>query len=404
LEKTVRSPTEWQREIDVTIEPDKLEAKLAELYDEYRQKAVVPGFRPGKAPRYVLERRIGGQLQTAAAENLVEQAIREVLADETSRPITEPKFNNLEVAPDRSVRFQLSFEVIPDFPLQEYVGLSLKKQEPTGFDAEFERRLRELRESCATFRPVDRPAQMRDFVVVDRRMYVGEAEAEKPRLNLMLELGDALNTAEVNHALLGAKPGEERVATLTIPADHSDQKLAGKSVTYKFAVRDVKERTLPEVDEELAADLGYASLDSLRLEINDQIVADRERQMKSGLKNQVFDFLIANHQFVPPRSWVESSLERLRAQYNLPKDPGTRDRLLPLAEKWAKFDCIVARIAAREGITVTEGEIRQQAQEVAAESKRPVEEVESILDTATYKNQLLREKVLKFVVDKANVT
>ena len=404
MEKTVRSPKEWLREIDVTIEPDKLKTKLEEFLAEYKEKALVPGFRKGKVPRYILERRLGGQLETAAAEELVEDAVREVLTDETFKPISQPRFTNLEIAPDKTIKFQLAFEVVPEFELKEYVGLALKKEEPTGFDAEFERRLQELRERCATFKPISRAAEAHDFLVVDHRTFVGEAETGKPRTNVMMELGDPMNSAEINDALVGARPGDERTATTTFPADHEDKNLAGKTLTYKFVVRDVKERIMPEVNEEFATDLGFESMDKLRIEINEAILADRQRLVQNGLKNQAFDFLTAEHQFEPPESWVESSLERLRTQYSLPEDDATREKLMPVAQKWAKFDCVVAKIATKESITVTDEEMKQQAQEVAEESKRPVEEVESMLSSAVYKNQLLREKVLKLVVEKANVS
>ncbi|HTW90686.1 MAG TPA: trigger factor [bacterium] len=404
MEKIVRSPKEWLREIEVTIEPEKLKAKIEESFVELQPKAVVPGFRVGHVPRALLERRVGSQVESTSAEDLVEDAIREVLADDAIKPITEPKFANLEIAPDKTIKFQLSFEVIPEFQLKEYTGLTLKKEEPTGFEAEFERRLQELREKCATFKPIGRAAQEHDFVVVDYKTSVGDTETGKPRTNVMMELGDEMNSAEVNAALVGARPGDERTATTTFPADHSDQKLAGKTLTYKFVVRDVKERILPEVNEEFATDLGFESMDKLRIEINESILLDRKRLVQNGLKNQAFDFLTAEHQFEPPESWVESSLDRLRTQYNLPEDDATREKLMPVAQKWAKFDCIVAKIAEKESLTVTDEELKQQAQEVAEESKRPVEEVESMLGSAVYKNQLLREKVLKLVVDKANVT
>ena len=160
---------------------------------------------------------------------------------------------------------------------------------------------------------------------------------------------------------------------------------------------------MPEVNEEFATDLGFESMDKLRIEINESILADRHRLAQNGLKNQAFGFLTAEHQFEPPESWVESSLDRLRTQYNLPEDDATHQKLMPVAQKWAKFDCIVARIAEKEGITVTDEELKEQAQEVAEESKRPVEEVETMLGSAIYKNQLLREKVLKLIVDKVNV-
>jgi trigger factor len=281
--------------------------------------------------------------------------------------------------------------------------MMLKQQEPEGFDAEFERRLGSLREQCATFKPVDRPAQEHDFVAVDYRTIVAGTETGKPRQNVLMEIGDKLNAAGVNQALLGTRPGDERTTDMEFPAAHPDKNLAGRTATLKFTVREVKERILPEVTEEFAQDLGYESLDKLRIEINEAILVDRKRLAYNGLKNQVFDRLTEEYQFEAPESWVESSLERLRSQYDLPEDAATREKLMPVARKWAKFDCLVARIAEKESLTVTEEELAEQAKEVAAESKRPIEDVKAMLDSAVYKNQLLREKVLKLVVDKATV-
>jgi trigger factor len=404
LEKTVRSPREWQREVDVTIEADRLKSKLDDFVTEYTDKAAIPGFRVGKVPREIIEKRFGGQLESAVVEELVEDALKEILADDTLAPISQPKLDHLEVAPDKTVKFQVSFEVMPAFELKEYAGLALKKEAPEGFDAEFEKRLKVLREKCATFKPLSRPAQAGDYVVVDYRTFVGEAETGKPRANVMMELGDDLNSKEVNETLVGAKPGEERSAVMSFPPDHEDKELAGKTMTYRFTVRDVKERILPEVTEEFAQDLGFDNLDKLRIEINEEILHERKRLEMNGLKNQAFDFLTAEHQFEPPESWVGASLDRLRSQYNLPEDAATTEKLLPVATKWAKFDCIVAKIADKEKLTVTDEEIREQAEDLAKESKREVADVLPMLETAAYKNQLLREKVLRLIVDKANVT
>ena len=137
-------------------------------------------------------------VENAAAEELVEDAIREVLTDDAIKPITEPKFTHLEVAPDKTIKFQLSYEVIPEFQIKDYAGLTLKKEEPTGFEAEFERRLQELREKCATFKPVSRAAQEHDFVVVDYKTFVEDAEAG--RLPPPVTLQEALQAAPTRPA------------------------------------------------------------------------------------------------------------------------------------------------------------------------------------------------------------
>ena len=404
MEKTVRSPKEWLREIDVEIEPDRLKNKLETILNEYKDKAVLPGFRPGRVPRRILEKRVGNSLQDAAVEELVEDAVGEVLSDTSLRPATRPRFLNLEVTPDKTIRFMVSLEVLPDFSLKEYRGLKLRKQEPTGFDAEFERRIQALREKCATFKSLTRPAQNGDFVVTDYRTFVGDSETGKPRANVTLQIGDEMNSPEVNAALIGVHPGEERTADTVLPADHTDKELAGKTMTYRFVVRDVKERILPEVTEELALDLGFESLDKLRIEINEEILADRARLVENGLKNQIFDYLTGEHNFEPPETWVRAAMERLQRQYDLPDDEETRAKLAPLATKWAKFDCIVARIADRENVSISDEEVAEQVKLLAEGTKRTPEEVAEMVDSPAWRNHLLRDKVIQLVLDNAEAS
>jgi trigger factor len=403
LEKTVTAPSEWLREIDVVIEPEKLKSKIDAVFGQYKDRILLPGFRPGRVPRHVLEKRLGSEMESAAVEELVEAAVTEVVADSGLHVAAAPRLTTFEVTPEKAIRFQVSVEVIPEFPLADYVGLKLKKEEPEGFDAEFDRRLQALREKCATFRVVLRPARVGDFVVTDYRTFDGEGEVGTARTNVMVEVGDKLASAEVNAALTEAKAGEERVAAVSYPDDYPNTELAGRTISYRFALRDVKERELPEVSEELAQDLGYESLDALRIEVNEEILADRKRLTENGLKNQIFEYLTAQHEFEPPETWQKASMQRLQREHELPDDEATRRRLGPIARKWARFDCVVARIADKESISIAEAEIGEAAAALAQALKQPPEEAARLVDSPVYRNQLLREKVLRFIRDKAVV-
>ncbi|MFO7651719.1 MAG: trigger factor [bacterium] len=404
MEKTVTAPSEWLREIEVTIEPEKLKGRVEEMLKEYGPQTVVPGFRPGRVPRAVLERRLGGAFESGAVEELVEAAAAEAIAEMDGIPAARPRFVDLQVKPDKAIQFRIAIEVIPEFELKNYLGVPLKKETPSGFDEEFDKRLNALREKCAKFQPVARAAQAGDFVTVDYRTMEDDKDAVPPRQNVMMQVGDNLNVPEVNAALDGASAGEERPAAVTFPADYPDKNLAGKTREYRFTVREVKERLMPEVDEQLAQDLGYENLDALRKEINDAILADRAQLVRNGLKNQVFDLLVGEYTFEPPQSLVDASLERLRGQYELPDDEETRTKLDPIARKWAKFDCVVARIARKEELTVTDEEVQELARGIAEGTKKPLEDVLPLLDSPAWRNQLLRDKVMDRILEKADVT
>ncbi len=404
MEIVVNSPKEWLREITVEIEPQRLQSRIDGLLEQYRDRAEVPGFRRGRVPKEILKRRFGSALESAAVEELVEEALSEVLKEHNVKPASRVQFEDLEIAPDKTVRFRASVEVIPDFELKPYTGLNLRRTNPTGFDAEFEKRLQALREKCALFHPVQRPAQSGDFLVVDYLLLENDQPVAGPKTNITIRVGDEGNHPEVNQALLNATSGEQRQVTIAFPADHQDKNIAGREITYRFTVRAVKERILPEVTEEFAQDLGFENLDSLRQNLNDEILADRQEQIEEDLKRQAIDRLLAEHDFEPPQSWVDAHIARLRQEFNLPDTPETREKLLPIATRSARWDCIVMRIAAQENITVTDEEIQTQIEQLATDIGRTPQEVASLVDNASYRFLNLQKKVLRLILDQAKIT
>jgi len=403
LEVAVKSPKEWLREIEVEIEPERLKSRIEGLLEEYRGRAEVPGFRRGRVPKYIMERRFGSALESAAVEEIVEQTLTAALEKHSIKPASRVQFLDLEVAPDKTIRFRAAVEVVPEFELQPYLGLNLNRPTPTGFDEEFEKRIAELREKCAHFQPVPRPAQNGDYVVVDYTITEQNKTLVGPKNNVTLQVGNENNHPEVNLALLGVKPGDERQAIITFPTDHEDKTLAGRTITYQFTVRAVREKHLPEITDEFAADLGFENLDALRQAINNEILAEREEQVEDELKRQVIDQLVAAHNFEPPQSWVEEHITRLRQQLNLPDTPEIRDKILPVAIRSAKFDCIVMRIAAQENIEVSDEDIKEQVAEIARSTGRNSEEIAPLVDTASYRFYTLQRKVLRLILDRANI-
>lgn len=403
MEIKVDSPKDWLREVVVDIAADRLQEQVRKLLDSYGPRAEVPGFRKGRAPRSLLERRLGESLEQSAVQELVEQASVEALEGQDWQPAAEPRLTDLEVRPDKSIHFRLRVEVFPEFELKPYKALAVEKHEPAGFNEEFERRLRELQDRCATFRAAPGPAAEGQYVTADWRTFDGDAEVGKPRTNMMLQIGDPMNFEEVNRGLVGAGPGDERAVEVEIPADHPDRELAGHKVSLRFAIREVKDKILPPVDEDLALALGFDSLDELRKDLNDAILADRARLVENDQKNQLFDQLLAAHAFEPPESWVNANLERLRREYELPEDEATTRKLTEAAVRRARFDIIAARIARAENIAVTDDELTAHVRALAEHAKRPVEDVAPLLDNPAFRSQLLRDKVMDFLLEQAHV-
>lgn len=404
MEISVKAPKEWLREIQVEIESERLKSRVENLIEEYRDRAEVPGFRKGRVPKHILERRFASALESAAVEQLVEQALTETLEKHSIKPASRIRFEDLEVSQDKTIRFRASIEVVPDFELQPYTGLHLRRPSPTGFDAEFEKRLQELREKCAMFQPKARPAENGDFVVLDYTLLEKDKILAGPKTNVTIQVGNEKNHPEINKTLLGVNAGEERRVEINFPADYEDKSLAGKTITYQFTVRGVREKILPEINEEFAQDLGFENLDALRQAINNEIIAERETEIEEELRRQAIDQLVTAHNFEPPQSWVEEHTVRIMQQLNLPDTAEVREKILPAAVRSAKFDCIAIRIAEKENLEVSDEQLREQVEQLARDTGKNPDEIAPLVDTASYRFFALQRRVLQFILDQAKIS
>lgn len=341
----------WLKELTVTIEPERVKKKIEDVSASHSHKASVPGFRKGKIPRPILQRRYGATFESLALDELFDEVYKEMIKNNGFKPITQAKVTDYTLADDKTLKFDISFEIIPEFELKNYVGIKVKKQEPTGFDEEFDRRVKALQERCATFTTLDRSAENNDFILSDYEIYENDRLTAKKQTGVMIQVGSDKNRPEINQILLGAKAGEEKTVTITFPADYPDKDFTNRTLLYKFFVRDIKERHLPEIGDTLATDLGFRDLNELRTQINEDILQDRVKVVEEDLKNQVYRYLISEHKFEPPASIVEMTYRDILTEYNLKDSEESKTKLMSNAEERAKFDIIISRIAEKESIT-----------------------------------------------------
>ncbi|MEO0094180.1 MAG: trigger factor, partial [candidate division WOR-3 bacterium] len=229
MEIKVLEPEQWLRELEILVEPERVKQKIAEITKIYAQTIKVPGFRKGKVPIAVLEKRYGQQLETQALQQLFEEIYKEAIATQQLKPFTTAKITDYNLSEDKKLTLRISFEVIPDYELKEYKGIRLKKQEPTGFDQEFERRFKQLLDRCATFVSLPRPAESGDYLLCDYGVYEDDKLIGKLAQNILIQIGDAMNLKEINQGLVGVKAGETRTITVDFPQDYPDKSIAGKT-------------------------------------------------------------------------------------------------------------------------------------------------------------------------------
>lgn len=398
----IKDSKPWLKEIEVIIEPERVKDKISKITASYAHKAQIPGFRPGHIPSPILQRRYGATFESMALDELFEEVFKEIIKEKNYTPITQAKITDYSLSDDKTLKFELSFEVMPEIELKNYTGIKIKKQEPTGFDEEFERRIKSLQERCATFTTLNRPIENNDFVLVDYEILENNKSVVKKQNGIMIQVGSEKNHEQINKDLIGAKAGDEKTITITFANDYPDKDFANRTLTYKFFIRDVKERKLPEIDDSFATDLGFKDLSELRNQINEEIMRDRAKIVEEDMKNQIYKYLTTEYKFEPPKSIVEQTYTEILNELNIEDSEQAKEKLMKFAEERAVFDIILAKIADRENIKPTEQEIDAELQKYIAAGIEK-DKIEILRQSPLFIMRMQKDKTIDWLLQKADV-
>jgi trigger factor len=364
--------------VDVGIEPDTVEKRVERAARQLAGDMRVPGFRKGKVPAELVIQRVG-------REAVLEQALRDSLAEWYERalletgitPIGDPQLN-VEALPGAGEALSFSIEVAvrPPAKLGDYKDLEVGKVEPDVPDGAVQEELDRLREGFAALNPVDRPAAAGDIVVID---YAGTVDGEpfegSEATDLTVELGSQSLLPEFDEALAGASAGDHVTVEIQFPDDHRPETLAGKRATFTVTVKEVREKELPELDDEFATEASeFDTLDELREEVRGRIATALQRRADDDFRAAAVDAAAENAKIDLPKELVHARahdmwdrLERSLSARGI--DPQTyvqmqgkpREELVTDMEDEAKRDlkreATLAAVADAEGIEVTDEEL-----------------------------------------------
>jgi len=364
--------------VDVGIEPDTIEKRVERAARQLAGDMRVPGFRKGKVPADLVIQRVG-------REAVLEQALRDSLAEWYERalletgitPIGDPQLN-VESLPGAGEELAFSIEVAvrPPAKLGEYKGLEVGKVEPDIPDEAVQEELDRLREGFAALNPVERPAAPGDIVVID---YAGTVDGEpfegSEATDLTVEVGSESLLPEFDEALAGTSAGDQVTVEIQFPDDHRPESLAGKQATFAVTVKEVREKELPELDDEFASEASeFDTLEELREEIRSRIAAALERRADDDFRAAAVDAAAENARIDLPKELVHARahdmwerLERslsargIDPQAYVQMQGKSREELVTdmegEAERALKREATLAAVADAEGIEVTDEEL-----------------------------------------------
>ncbi|HKD81657.1 MAG TPA: trigger factor [Candidatus Angelobacter sp.] len=440
-----------KREVAVEIPAEVVTKQQDAIVQEYAKQARIPGFRKGKVPASVVRQRFTNEITSDLVESLVPQYFREAVVKAGYRPVSQPAIYGLEFTPGEPMKFKAAFEVLPEFELSDYNDIKVEKTAIKVSDEEVDAEIKQLQERQASFDPVndDRGAQNGEFVQVsfeakpkgvddaesgepkedagsDEGVQAEGADATKPQPvhmdEVLVEIGGANTIPEFSEHLNGAKAGEERSFDVNYPEDFYDKRLAGQSFSYKVKVNAIKKKSLPELNDGFAQELSqeFKTLDDLKQRIRENMELERNHQMEHEVKGKLLDELVARHDFAVPRALVEHQidlrLERglraLAAQGMKTEDMKRMDfaRLRggqrEAAVKEVKSNVLLAKVAIKENIQVSDEELDQEIAGMAQQMQQPADEVKRRLaqdgGTDRLRERMRTEKALNFLYGKSN--
>ncbi len=416
---------ECTRQVDVEVPAEEVSRVFARVVKQYRRQAHIPGFRAGKVPESVIRRKFADAIRQDVLEQLLPAQFRAAIEKQGVQPVSQPQVTSLHLTDGEPMRFQAAFEALPAIDVTGYDQTKIERPDTTLSDAEFDSELAHIRDSHATMEPVeeDRPLADGDFAQIQFTGLVHDdapagtegEQAPKPIEgdDATVEIGGPNTVEAFTTALRGTKPGQEISFEVTYPAEFTEQKLAGKTVSYDVEVKGIRKKILPELDDAFAKQMGeYETFDAFKEKLREHMATDKRRRAESEAKDRMLESFVERFQFPVPESLLQQQIDaRLdRGLRALAAQGMTTEQMRQLdfarlreaqrdsALNEVKSSLILDRIAQTENIQVTDEEFETQLQLLAYQAREPLETLRKRLTDdgglARIREQLLREKTV----------
>ena len=418
--------------LHIELPPDLVTKEWNEVAKEFRQIARIPGFRPGKAPQNVVEAKFRKQIQEELTKKLVAETTREAIREKGLKVLSISEVDDVEFTPEKSMRFTATLITSPEFELPDYKGIPVKVPPAEITAEELDNGLQRLRERHATFSDVEgRALEQGDFAVIDYATTLNgqallEAEPKAPKMlaggkDFWIKLDDNSFLKGFSDQMTGLKTGETREFDLTVPADYPTAELAAKSLHFSVALKGIKTMQLPEVSDEFAAQVAAGlTLEKLKDTLKEQLAAEKERRLRTLKQNQIIDYLVSRVECELPQSYVKDETRRIMSEIvqqnqlrGISEDVlrENQKNIISAASRNAKerlkANFILTKIGEKEGIEVSDKDLKERVQILANQYRMSFDKMMSELNEkralGQVREEVLMGKVLDFLTSNANI-
>lgn len=413
-----------QKKLFFEVPVEKVDEEIDKAYRKIAKSAKVPGFRPGKIPRSILERHYAPQMEEQVLGRLINDSYFKALVEHRIAAVADPNIvDSSPLEKGQPFTYEAHVEVRPEFEAQGYTGLELQKEVFAAEADVVDKRLEEMRAGRAEMVVTDhQEARKGDFVVIDFTGYLnGEAFEGGAAEGHQLELGSGNFIPGFEEQVEGMQREEEKAIVVTFPEDYGNQELAGQEVTFQVKLQEIKEKSLPALDDDFAKGFGVESLAELRSQLEQSHQTQERNRIEGDLRERLMTALIEKNPIEVPAAMVDSQLEYMLGNVrSRMQSQGMSLEMLGMSEesfgamyrdtavKQVQGSLILDAIGRQEGLKVEDGEIEGKLEKIAEMSNAPLEAVQRYYGNDEARQGLLaqmqEEKVIDFLLEQATVT
>jgi trigger factor len=412
-----------KKRLQIEVPGEIVTREIDSAYQKLSKKAKVKGFRPGKVPRPILQRYYGDYIKNEVISKLINDTYFKAISDNDIKPVSEPTIDNDTLEEGRAFEYSAIVEVKPDIQVKDYLNLHLKASKVKVAREDVEKRLQELQNLHAQLVTVERRKKIEegDFVIVDYEGFSdGRPFEGSSGKDFMVQVGSGGFIPGFDEKIIGVERDNEVEVDMTYPENHPT--MASKQAVFRVRIKEIKEKILPKLDDELAKDIGeYKNLKELKVRIREDLKKEGEESKRRELENRLIEKLIDGNPFDIPRGMVEQQIDylvadakiRLASQGLALKDVGVGEGKLrkdveETAVKRVKRGLILEKISALEGISVKNEEVTEKLREISLRTNQNVEKVRGYYQKGDrleeLKARIVEEKTLDLLMKRNNIT
>lgn len=412
-----------EKKLTVMIGKEKVTNDYNEILAGIVKTANIKGFRKGKAPKSIIEGTYGPKIQEDLVTKLVSDSYQQALKLKELAPISQPSISMEPFKKGEDFTYSMNIELMPVFEVADFSGLELTNKKPEVTDSDVDDTINNLKEQHAIFKETaeDKKAGTDDMVIFDYKGFLPDGslikDGEKENFSVVIGSKQLIPGFEDN--MIGLSKGDEKEFTVTFPKDYFEKDYTSKDVRFEVKVSDIKEKEIPELNDDFAKNFGeYNTIGELKEFIKKQLSEEKKKQSTVNLREQIVDRLLEANAFEVPKSFIERQLDyivhetkqrllRQGADIKAISDADTRENSRELALKMIKRDIIIGKIVEKEGFKVEDDDLEAKYNEMAGSVGQPVQAVKDhykkVNAEQALRDDILIQKVFDKITDTANI-